>query len=82
MQFNPFAAMYALVKFCLTLLIICWGLYILAYGVGAATTPPMSMLGKMIRAVGRGLLWGCVGAFKLLGLVLTTLSDSLRKLLS
>lgn len=74
--------MYALVEFFLTLLVICWGFYILAYGVGAATTPPMTMLGKMIWAVGRGFLWGCVGAFKILAYVLTTLSDGLQKLLS
>jgi hypothetical protein len=74
--------MYALFKFTLTLLIICWGLYILAYGVGVATTHPVTMLGRMIATVGRGFLWGCVGVFKVLALVLTTLSDGLRKLLS
>ena len=66
----------------LTLFLVCWGLYILAYGVGVATTHPVTMLGRMIATVGRGFLWGCVGVFKVLALVLTTLSDGLRKLLS
>lgn len=74
--------MYALVQFFLTLLIICWGFYILAYGVGVATTHPVTMLGRMIATISRGFLWGCVGALKVLALVLTTLSDGLRKLLS
>jgi hypothetical protein len=74
--------MYALVEFCLTLLVISWGSYILAYGVGVATTHPAAVLGRMIATVGRGFLWGCVGVFKVLALVLSTLSDSLRKLLS
>lgn len=65
----------------LTLFLVCWGLYILAYGVGAATTHPVAMLGRMIRALGRGLLWGCVWASKLIALVLGALSDGLRRLL-
>jgi hypothetical protein len=72
----------AILKPLLTLFLVCWGLYILAYGVGVATTHPVTMLGRMIATVGRGFLWGCVGVFKVLALVLTTLSDGLRKLLS
>jgi hypothetical protein len=74
--------MSAILKPLLTLFLVCWGLYILAYGVGVATTHPVTMLGRMIATVGRGFLWGCVGVFKVLALVLTTLSDALRKLLS
>ena len=74
--------MSAILKPLLTLFLVCWGLYILAYGVGVATTHPVTMLGRMIATVGRGFLWGCVGVFKVLALVLATLSDGLRKLLS
>ena len=74
--------MSAILKPLLTLFLVCWGLYILAYGVGVATTHPVTMLGRMIATVGRSFLWGCVGVFKVLALVLTTLSDGLRKLLS
>lgn len=74
--------MSAILKPLLTLFLVCWGLYILAYGVGVATTHPVTMLGRMIATVGRGFLWGCVGVFKVLALVLTILSDGLRKLLS
>jgi hypothetical protein len=74
--------MSAILKPLLTLFLVCWGLYILAYGVGVATTHPVTMLGRMIATVSRGFLWGCVGVFKVLALVLTTLSDGLRKLLS
>ena len=74
--------MSAILKPLLTLFLVCWGLYILAYGVGVATTHPVTMLGRMIATVGRGFLWGCVGVFKVLALVLSTLSDGLRKLLS
>ena len=74
--------MLAILKLLLTLFFVCWGLYVLAYGVGVATTHPATVLGRMIGTVSRGFLWGCVGVSKVLALVLSTLSDGLRKLLS
>jgi hypothetical protein len=76
-----YALLYALLKFLLVLLFICWGAYILAYAARAATTHPISMLGRMIRLVARGFLWGCVGLSKVLAFILSTLSDGLRRLL-
>jgi len=73
--------MSAIIKPLLTLFLICWGFHILAYGIGVATTHPVAMLGRMIRVVGRGFLWVCIGASNLLALVLDALSDGLRRLL-
>lgn len=84
--------MIALLESLLTLFFICWGLHVLAYAVGAAQTRPLPALGKMIGAVGRGLLWvgiglgkgllwASVGLCKALGFLLTAIGDRLRQLL-
>lgn len=73
--------MYGIFILLLTLLLIGWGLYILAYVWGFGRSHPLLVLGRMIAGGIRALLWALSGCFELFGAGFTALGKALRRLL-